>query len=98
MMWYWGSGGVQWWGWVLMSLGMVVFWSLVIWAIWYFVTGLTKSAHLTQRPTDAKAILDERLARGEIDPAEYGGLREVMRDDQVHTGNGRSPVKTGGQA
>ena len=96
MMWYWG-GGVHWWGWLLMSLGMVAFWGLIIWAVWYFVTSLTRHPEQGHRPGEAKHILDERLARGEIDAEEYGRLRELMRSDEVRAGDGKTPVGTGGQ-
>ena len=96
MMWYLG-GGVQWWGWLLMSVGMVVFWGLVVWALWYFVTSLTRSSHPTQRPREAKHILDERLARGEIDAEEYRRLRDLMRSDEVRADNGQTSVGTGRQ-
>ncbi len=97
MMWYWGGGGVQWWGWLLMSLGMVAFWGLVIWAVWYLATSLTQSSHPIRRPREAKHILDERLARGEIDAEEYRRLRDLMRSDEVRADNGQTPVGTGGQ-
>jgi hypothetical protein len=40
----------------------------------------------------AKRILDERLARGEIDPEEYRRLRDVMTNNGTRAGNGRSAV------
>lgn len=97
MMWYWGSGGVHWWGWLLGSLGMVVFWGLVIWAIWYFATSLGRGPDQARRPGEAKRILDERLARGEIDAEEYARLRDLLRGDDVAAGNGRTPVGVGDQ-
>ena len=93
MMWYWG-GGVHWWGWLLGFVAMVAFWSLVVWAIWYFVTGLTRRSpeEPPQAPGDAKRILDERLARGEIDTEEYQRLLSVIRGDRAPSGGGRPPV------
>lgn len=78
MMWYWG-GGMHWWGWLLGFLGMVVFWGLLIWGVWYMFTGVSSSSRRVQ-PTapPAKQILDERLARGEITPEEYRRLRDLM--------------------
>lgn len=96
MMWYWG-GGLHWWGWLLGSLGMVVFWALVIWAVWYFFTSITRHSKRAHRPDEAKRILDERLARGEIDADEYRRLRVLIRGDDVHAGDGHTPVGTGGQ-
>ena len=87
MMWYWG-GGVHWWGWLLGTIGMVAFWGLVIWAIWYFVTAVTRRPEEPpQANSDPTRILDERLARGEIDAEEYRHLRDVLRGgDSTPTG------------
>lgn len=94
MMWYWGGGGLQWWGWLLMSLGMVFCWGLVIWTIWYFATSVTRGSQLHQRPPDARRILDERLARGEIDTEEYRRLRELMGGGEVRSEGRQKPVGT----
>ena len=67
------------WGW-----GMMVFWTLlwivlaggVIWAVASFVRGGQPPAGGSRR--SAREILDERLARGEIDPDEYDRLREKL--------------------
>lgn len=97
MMWYWG-GGVHWWGWLLMALGMVAFWALIIWAVWYLVSSTTRRpVDHQQGGGDGKRILDERLARGEIDVDEYRRLLAALRGGDVHAGNGQSPVGTGGQ-
>jgi putative membrane protein len=93
-MWYWGNGG-HWW-WMLMGVVvMVAFWGAIVWAIWYFVTNDAKEPEQGSRPDDAKRILDERLARGEIDADEYARLREVMRSDGTSVANGRNTVGTG---
>jgi putative membrane protein len=96
MMWDW-SGGMHWWGWLLGAVGMVAFWGLLIWAVWYFVTGVSRRPEQGQGPGEANRILDERLARGEISPEEYRHLRELIRNDDLHAGNGQTPVGTGGQ-
>lgn len=96
MMWYWG-GGVHWWAWLLGALAMVAFWAVVIWAVWYFVTGATRRAEQSPRPGDPKRILDHRLARGEIDVEEYRRLRDLIQEDDAHAGDGKTPVGTGGQ-
>ena len=98
MMWYWGDG-VHWWGWLLGFAGMIAFWGLIIWAVWYFVTGVRDRTpeQPRQEPGDAKRILDERLARGEIDPDEYRRLLAVMRGEQAPGADGRPPVGTAGQ-
>ena len=96
MMWYWG-GGVHWWGWLLGFVGMVAFWGLIIWAVWYFVTGLSHRPDERQRPGGPRQILDERLARGEIDTEEYRRLRQLIGGDEVCAANGHTPVSAGGQ-
>ena len=85
MMWYWGSG-VHWWGWLLGAIGMVAFWGLIVWGIWFFVTSVTRSPDHDHPSGGARQILDERLARGEIDAEEYRRLRDLITDgDRVPT-------------
>ncbi|MDA8061070.1 MAG: SHOCT domain-containing protein [Actinomycetota bacterium] len=105
MMWYWG-GGVHWWGWLLGALAMVAFWGVLIWAVWYFVTAVTRrpEGHRPQgdrlegdRPgaADPKRILDERLARGDIDADEYRRLRDLLQErDHSTPGDGGRPAST----
>lgn len=78
-MWYW-SGHVHWWGWFLGAVGMVVFWGLIIWGVWYLMSGSFRQMGGPPGSGGAKRILDERLARGEITPDEYRHLRDVMGD------------------
>lgn len=95
MMWYWG-GGVHWWGWLLGVLAMVLFWGLVIWAIWYLVTTVTtRRSEPGPGSSDPKRILDERLARGEIDAEEYRRLRDVMTGQADHADRHDERVGTG---
>lgn len=97
MMWYWG-GGVHWWGWLLGTIGMIAFWALIIWAVWYFVTGVSRRpSEPGHGPGDAKGILDERLARGEINAEEYRRLRDLMTSSGAPTGDGRSHMAAGDQ-
>jgi putative membrane protein len=96
MMWYWGNGG-HWWGMLIGLAVMIAFWGVIVWAIWYFATSVLRQPEQRTPPDDAKRILDERLARGEIDPEEYARLREVMRNDGAGVANSRSAVGTGGQ-
>ena len=93
MMWYWG-GGVQWWGWLLGALGMVAFWGLVIWAIWYFVTSVVRRPGSERLSGDPKRILDERLARGEIDAEEYRRLRDLMTGLPDQPSSDKEPAGT----
>lgn len=94
MMWYWG-GGMHWWGWLLGSLGMIFFWALVIWAVWYVATSMTRgSGGPTPGRRGAKELLDERLARGEIDPEEYERLRDLLLDRAGSRTNGHRSAAT----
>jgi len=69
----------------LMWVAMIAFWVLLGWVIYALVTGATRRAADSgrggQQPGDAHRILDERLARGEIDAEEYRRLREVLDGD-----------------
>jgi len=66
----WGNG-TGWGGWLIMSITMVAFWALVLFGIVALFRG-RDPATLQDRPQrDARRILDERFARGEIDAEEY---------------------------
>jgi putative membrane protein len=79
---FWYGGGWAWWQAGLMWLVMIAFWVLLIWAIYALITGITRKSDQAGRdapqPSSARRILDERLARGEIDPEEYRRLCEVL--------------------
>jgi putative membrane protein len=95
MSWY--GGGWAWWQAGLMWLAMIAFWALLIWAIYKLVTGITR------RPGDsegrggqdggARRILDERLARGEIDAEEYQRLRDLPDDRPSRSRAGTGSVR-----
>jgi putative membrane protein len=88
MMWYW-SGGMHWWGWLLGFAGMVVFWGLIIYAGWWVFTNLARTSHPAEGSSSAKHLLDERLARGEIDAEGYRRLRDLITGaDHRPAGNG----------
>jgi putative membrane protein len=72
---YW-HGDVSWWGWALMTFGMVAFWGLVAWLIvTVFRSADRPAGSRAERPED---ILDERYARGEIDTDEYQHRRDAL--------------------
>lgn len=95
MMWYW-NGGVHWWGWLLGFAVMIAFWGLIVWGAWYLLSGMT-SRPTEGRPDtrDAKAILDERVARGEIDAEEYRRLLGLIRGEGSLESRGGPPVGAG---
>jgi putative membrane protein len=83
VMMFWHGGGWAWWQAGLMWVAMIAFWGLLIWAIYALVTGATRRPGSRGRGEgprggDARRILDEWLARGEIDTGEYRRLRDVL--------------------
>jgi putative membrane protein len=95
MMFWYGNAGWAFWQVALMWAGMIAFWGLLIWAVYALITSATRRSgggqrSDTQRGDEARRILDERLARGEIDTDEYRRLREVLA-----SGEGRSPAGSG---
>jgi putative membrane protein len=85
---YYGAGHFSAWAWILMSVGMLVFWGgLIAAAVALFhrqsQTSRPENHSGTPTSTDPEKILATRFARGEIEEAEYrdriAGLRGHMR-------------------
>jgi len=94
---FWYGGGWAWWQAGLMWVGMITFWGLLIWAIYAMVTSASRRPGAgpqdeEQRNDDAQRILNERLARGEIDTEEYRQLRDALTsgEDRSIAGSGSS--------
>jgi putative membrane protein len=75
--------------WVLMSVGMLVFWTLVVagvvWLVRVLRAPVSRSAPGEDEQTrpapdspHARAILDERYSRGEIDDEQYRTHRDLL--------------------
>lgn len=80
MMGWYGSGAWGWGGWLVMTLMMVAFWGLVIWALVVIFRGTRDTGSATGASRrDPMEILDERFARGEIDTEEYHARRDALR-------------------
>ena len=79
------GGGWPFWEVALMWVGMIAFWGLLIWGVYALVVSATRKPDRGRDPQvgSAARILDERLARGEIDVDEYRRLRDLI-------GSGRS--------
>ena len=77
---FWQSG--------LMSIAILVFWALVIWVVYAFITSGPPRTRQRDDGADARHILDQRLARGEIDAEEYRRLRDLIDSDGRHPGTG----------
>lgn len=73
MMWHdgWGVGS-----WLAMSFVMLLFWALVVGVIIWVARGHNRIAQPPQN--QARQILDERYARGEIDDDEYKQRRDQL--------------------
>lgn len=71
---HWDGG---WGGWILMSTFTLVVWGLLVYAVVLGVRALTHSER-TWPHSSAEHILEERLARGEIDLQEFEDRRRVL--------------------
>jgi putative membrane protein len=92
MMFGYGSGWPAW-GIALMWIGMLAFLVFLIWAVYALITSTSRrpGLDLDQKPGSADRILDERLARSEIDAEEYRRLRDL-----IGSGRNDSPPGAGG--
>lgn len=81
----WHMGNDNGWGWwmVMGWVWMVVFWGLIIWAVYAVVTRLSHtsnrqdSPHQPNQPT-ALEILEQRYARGELDTEQFEEMRRRL--------------------
>ena len=87
MMFGYGGTGGSWpvWAVAFAWIGMLAFFGVLAWAGYALITD---AARRRRRGADAGEILNERLARGEIDAAEYKRLRGLIAagDDQAPAG------------
>ena len=76
---HWMSYGMDWWMWVLMILAILGFWALVAVVIRSVIQAKPVAKESSSVPgPDPLRLLDERLARGEIDTQEYQHTRNVL--------------------
>ena len=74
----WGNG-MGWGGWLLMTLTTVAFWAVVVFGIVAPFRGSGRPGPRDgHRDGDARRILDERFARGEIDAEEYRSRQSTL--------------------
>lgn len=88
---YWNGHGMNGWGFGLMTVGMVLFWALLVLGIVVLVRHLGRAeppgpgrgapppADPGRPRTDPEQLLGERFARGEIDAEEYRHRLETLR-------------------
>lgn len=85
MMGWYNDSSMGWGGWIAMTLMMVAFWGLIIFAAVAILRG-SRGGSDRNGPTDhgerrdPMHTLDERFARGDIDADEYQARRAVLRD------------------
>lgn len=76
------DGHMDWDGgwWIVMALGMIAFWGLLIFGIFWLVreVGSHRPHHVNLAASDPLAILDRRLAEGSVSPEEYRERREIL--------------------
>ena len=83
-----GNGWPVWEG-TLMWIGMLAFLGVLIWAGYALIGSTTRKPGEPDHGGDLRRILDERLARGEIDTAEYQRLSDLIaHGGQAPTGSG----------
>lgn len=70
----WYHDGMGWGGWLLMTLAMVAFWALVVFA----VVALFRDTEPRMDSRTPEQILDDRFARGEIDQIDYQARRNAL--------------------
>ena len=72
----WGNGYAMGWGmWLLIGLGTVGFWVLIAVVVRALMTGNARSS---TGDSDPLQVLNDRLARGEIDIEEYQYRRRLI--------------------
>ncbi len=82
---FWYGDHLVFWQVGVMLVGMIAFWGLLIWGIYALVTGATRKHDRPGSREDARQILDQRLARGEIDAEEYLRLRDLISSGAQRT-------------
>jgi putative membrane protein len=81
MMWYWGGGGIHWWGWFIGFVITVGFWALVIFLFLTLIRSFASKEHEHAAPghDDPERALARRFANGEIDEEEFHRRLDVLR-------------------
>ncbi len=90
----WGHGmnyEIGWWMWALMALGTIGFWMVVAYVVRAVIHGQPASPSSTSTGpatgSEPLRLLDERLAKGDIDAEEYQRTRNLLtHTNRVVTG------------
>lgn len=76
----WSYNGMGWGGWIVISLTLLAFCSLVVYAVVAIFRGDREARHdQALRERDPERILEERFARGEIEADEYHARQDALR-------------------
>jgi putative membrane protein len=90
VMMFWYGHDMGGWGYALMTIGMVVFWVLVIVGFVVLIRSMTTNPTVGNVPPQAGAtpqqILADRYARGEIDDEEYTRRLKVLNSGVTSVG------------
>lgn len=87
MHWWYDDG--SWWGWILMTAGMLAFWSLVAWLVVSVLRSPRTSGRVDR--SSAEQLLDERFAAGDIDESDYRARRDALQPTGASIGARRNP-------
>jgi putative membrane protein len=85
---YWNDA--SWWAWIPMTLAMVAVWGLLVWGAVQLIGG-RRQVDRQPPPPPPRELLDERLARGEINADEYRELRRLLEDRAPERDQAGSP-------
>jgi putative membrane protein len=79
---FWYDHGVSGWGWLAMTIGMLLFWAVIIGAGVLLYRAVSHPPYRTHDDTSLvhspEQLLAERFARGEIDEDEYRRRLETL--------------------
>lgn len=82
MIWY--DGGMGWWRYAAMGLGMVLFWALLVAGIVLLIRFVAGETTQPRRPWgSAEQILAARFANGELTEAEYRDRLQVLHGNRA---------------
>lgn len=77
MIWY--GNSMNGWGYLLMAVGMVLFWVLLVLAVIAVIRSLGRHQQRVDALPAAEQVLRDRFAHGEIDEPEYLQRLDVLR-------------------
>ncbi len=75
---WWYHGDWSWGAWLVMTVGMVAFWGLVIWAV--IAVARSGDAGAARRDRTPEEVLAGRLAHRDIDEDEYRRRLDTLRE------------------